>query len=111
MQVTAFAAPLMRPQGEIRAALGSAAHALAAEQGSATWRDMAVRAGVGLQAARRTVENMERGGALQSVGFEKRPHSRRWMKLYAPSTNFATATTAPGGADDPLASVVKAWLR
>ena len=100
---------LMRPAGEIRQALESAAQALAAEHGSATWRDMAERAGVGFLAARRTVENMARAGALQPMGFEKRLHSRRWMTLYAPAANFATAATAPNGC--PLAGVLQSWLR
>lgn len=98
----------MRPPGEIRQALGAAACALATECGGATWRDMAERAGVGYLAARRTVENMERAGALQPVGCEKRPHSRRWMTLYAPAANFATAATATGC---PLAGVLRTWVR
>lgn len=99
----------MRPPGEIRHALAAAAQALATERGGATWRDLAERAGVGYLAARRTVENMARGGALQPIGVEKRAHSRRWMKLYAPSTNWATAATATAGC--PLAGVVQRWVR
>lgn len=94
----------MRPPGEIRQALGAAACALATERGSATWRDMAERAGVGYQAARQTAENMRRSGELQSVGAEKRPHSRKWMTLYAP------AASACPGPDTALAAVMRAWL-
>jgi len=96
----------VRPPGEIRQALASAAVALASERGAVTWRDMAERAGVGYLAARRTVENMERAGALQPVGYAKRPHARRWMRLYEPSGNWATQTT---GAD--LAGVMSGWGR
>lgn len=98
----------MRPTGEIRQALGAAAQALATERGGATWRDMAERAGVGYLAARRTVENMERSGALQPLGFEKREHSRRWMKLYVPGANFATSATSGACL---LGGVVQAWPR
>lgn len=108
MRWTALGPLLMRPPGEIRRALGAAAQALAAERGGATWRDIAERACVGYMVARRTTENMARSGALQPVGFEKRPHSRRWMTLYAPAANFATAATATGC---PLAGVLRTWVR
>jgi len=103
MRWTAKGELLMRPPGEIRQALGAAAQGLANERGGATWRDLAELAGVGYQAARRTVENMHRSGELQSVGSEKRPHSRKWMTLYAPA---ASACPAPCAA---LASVMRAW--
>lgn len=95
----------MRPRGEVRTALSEAARALQAECGAATWRDMAARAGVGYQAARRTVENMERSGDLDKVGFEKRAHSRRWMALYVPC---GVAATMPG--PQALDSVLRSWL-
>jgi hypothetical protein len=101
-------APVGRPTGEIRQALAKAATRLANEKGAGTWRDLAVVAQVGFDAARQTVENMERAGDLEVVGSEKREHSRRWMKLYAPpqSGNFATSTTG-----DSLAAVLKSWPR
>lgn len=99
---------MSRP-GEIRTALEAAARQLHAEQGAATWRDLAERACVGFLAARRTVENMARAGAIVPVGKAKRAHSRRWMTLYEPGSagaNFATAATA---AADDLSGVMRRW--
>lgn len=96
----------MRPRGEIRAALSEAAKTLQAECGAATWRDMAARAGVGFEAARRTVVNMERAGELERVGSEKRAHSRRWMTLYEPG-GATTVTMAVGAL--ALDGVFRAW--
>lgn len=102
----------MRPCGQVRLALGSAAEQLHAERGAATWRDIADRAQVGYTAARDTVRTMERAGVLERVGFEKRPHSVRWMALYAPREpgqqggNWSTQTTG-----DALAGVMRLWPR
>lgn len=98
----------MKP-GEVRKALDEAARQLHAEAGAATWRDMAERAGVGYLTARRTVENMERAGALVRVGAEKRAHSVRWMNLYEPPAR-AMAQGVPAAAPT-LALVVRAWPR
>ena len=98
----------MRPRGEIRQALATAADALAAERGAFTWRDVAEAAQVGYRAARATVDNMARSGELEPVGNEKRAHSRRWMTLYAPRQepgNWATSTTGADG----LAGVMQGW--
>lgn len=96
----------MRPAGEIRQALARAAESLVNEGNAVTWRDLAERAGVGYLAARRTVENMARTGALRCVGYQKRPHSRRWMTVYEPGSNWATQST---GSD--LAGVIAHWGR
>lgn len=102
----------MRPSGEIRQKMSSAAAELAHEHGHATWREIADRAQVGYTAARDTVRTMERAGELQGVGFEKRAHSVRWMKLYAPrgggesGNTWATQTTG-----DALAGVMRGWRR
>lgn len=96
----------MKP-GEVRKALDEAARQLHAEAGAATWRDMAERAGVGYLTARRTVENMERAGALVRVGAEKRAHSARWMNLYEPRAGVV----APAVATATLAFVVRSWPR
>ena len=101
----------MRPSGEIRQALASAAAALAAEHGHATWREIADRAQVGYTAARDTVRTMERAGVLEGVGFEKRAHSVRWMKLYAPRAADHPATWATKTTGDALAGVMHCWPR
>ena len=81
----------MRPRGEIRQALADAAAAIAAERiqrgdavVGATWRDMAVRACVGFDAAHDTVKNMARGGELVRTGSVKVQGARRPLAAYAP---------------------------
>lgn len=69
----------MRPRSDIRRALAAAA----AEVGStgATWRDLAARACVGFDAARRTAENMHRAGELVVVG-QRVAGAARPMNVY-----------------------------
>ena len=67
----------MRPAGEVRAALLKAASDLHTPNQGPTLQELAARACVGYDAARRTVDNMCRSGALVIV--RKRPvayHSR-----------------------------------
>lgn len=101
----------MRPAGEVRLALASAAAALAQECGHATWREIADRAQVGYTAARDTVRTMERAGVLEGVGFEKRAHSARWMKLYAPRASDHPETWATKTTGEALAGVMRRWPR
>lgn len=100
----------MRPRGEIRQVLASAARRLAEEHGAFTWRDVAEAAQVGYCAARLTVLNMARAGELEPVGSAKRAHSRRWMTLYAPAgcAIEVEATATPPSAL-PLADAVMTW--
>jgi hypothetical protein len=97
----------MRPPGAIRCAVLNAAQALAAERGQgATWRDIGLRASVGLLAARRTVENMARVGALRPGGQVRVQHARRPMTLYLPAT--PTPAADPGASLDAL---LRNWTR
>lgn len=98
----------MRPQGELRQALLLAAQQLAGGRDGVTWRDLAEHAQVGYQAARTTVDNMARAGALQCVGMEKRAHSTRWMRLYAPPPD-AAGTWATQTTGVALAGVLRRW--
>ena len=95
-----------RPRGEIRQVLASAAHALAREQGGATWRELAQRSGVGYQAARQTACNMVRAGEL--IVRERRmvPGSRRPMLILAPADPVVETTTAHAG----LTAIVGGWF-
>lgn len=82
----------MRPRGEIRAALASAAEAYARahvdEHGrpcGLTWRQLARLACVGFDLAKATVKNMATAGELVPVGEVREPGSRRAMVAYVPS--------------------------
>lgn len=98
----------MRPPGEIRLALRGATQELVAERGAASWRDAAQRAGVGFDQARETMKNMAQGprAELQVVGYEKRAHSRRWVRLYAPREAAGSST-----AFDTLDSTLRGWMK
>lgn len=91
----------MRRPGEIRVALGQAAAELGTD--GATWRALAHRAGVGLDAARQTVLNMARAGELTVIGHGRVTGVNRPMTLYVP----AVAAMEP--AKDALHSVVRCW--
>lgn len=65
--------------GGVRKALLEAAKALPE---GATWRALAVRAGVGWTAARRAVENMVRAGELVRVGTVTPEGALRGMAAY-----------------------------
>lgn len=69
----------MRPAGEVRAALLTACVELSTTSGQgATLRELAQRACVGLDSARRTINNMARAGQLciageRHVAYRNRP--------------------------------------
>ncbi len=70
--------------------------------------DLAVRTKVGREALQTTLENMVRHGALEIVGSEKRPHSKRWVALYDVPNPVSVA--APSAALGALAGVLgSAW--
>lgn len=96
----------MRPPGEIRRALRDAAQAQFAERGQgATWRELAQRARIGLQVARRTVDNMARAGELQVAGSVRVPGACRPMTAYVPAT-----APDPGPAPHhPLDLLLRTW--
>jgi hypothetical protein len=68
----------MRPPAELRLAVVEAIR----QSGPLTLRDLTVRSQVGYDAARYTVQNAVRSGALQIVGHEKREHCDKWVALY-----------------------------
>jgi hypothetical protein len=95
----------MRPCSEIRSALRAAALDLAAA-GTVrfTWRELALRARVGAQAAADTVKNMAAAGELERVGALSVAGSRRPMTAYAPATPREGAAAA-------LDALVRGWPR
>ncbi|MES2959785.1 MAG: hypothetical protein V4792_16470 [Pseudomonadota bacterium] len=92
----------MRPRGEIREALASAVTELlfrssectAFANPGVTWRDAALRAQVGFDAARQTMRNMARDGELVPVGTARVDHACRPMVLYAPASEAMRCAAA-----------------
>ena len=94
----------MRPAGEVRQALLNACTQLATPDRGPTLREMAAVACVGMQAARRTVENMSRAGQLHRVRDRKVGYRNRPVAEYVPA--------AMQGDDDgfvDLAQVLRVW--
>lgn len=83
----------MSARGEIRLALAKAAESFGAQ--GATWRQLAVAAQVGFEAARMTVENMVRAGHLVVVGQAVVPESCRPMNRCALPAAIAAAAAEP----------------
>jgi hypothetical protein len=103
----------MRPRGEIRQALSAAAQSVVQEQAAhqvaptelgATWLDLAHRACVGRQAAKRTVSNMVTAGELRPAGTVKVPGSRRPVRRYVPAANEGSWDACAC-----LAQVINGW--
>lgn len=96
----------MRPAGEVRQALLQACAALARPQQGATLRELAHGAGVGLDAARRTVFEMRRAGQVHIVRTRRVPYRNRPVAEYAP--------VVPAPAQQPpareLARALMAWV-
>jgi hypothetical protein len=116
----------LRPRGEIREALAGAFRELSftadasglcgaiAHQGvvddvcvGATWRDVAVKAQVGFDVARRTVINMHRAGELVKVGTVRMPNVNRPMVRYAPAADAGAYTDATV----ELSNAINCWAQ
>lgn len=98
----------MRPRGEIRDVLASAARTLLQQHGQpVTWRDLAVQAQVGFTAARDTVRNMARAGDLRLVGTVRRPGACRPMASYVPVTAGDCHPDAAGL--ETLVTLMRTW--
>lgn len=94
----------MRPMGDVRQALLQACMDLATPTRGATLRELAARACVGLDAARRTVSDMHRAEQIRVVGKRRVQYRNRPVAEYAP---VLPEYGQGGGAD--LASVLQAW--
>lgn len=93
----------MRPAGEIRQALMSAVTELYTPERAPTLAEIANHSKVGTDAARRTIGNMTRHGALRIVR-ERRVHYRN-----RPVAEYAPAEVIAGAGYVDLASVFSAW--
>lgn len=100
---------MARPRGEVRRALEVAVRTLAAERGPVSCRAIAEHAQVGYDAARMTLENMERAGQVRIAGHAN-PPGRRWHILYQPVSQDDDDTPQPWGGIEALASAVKGWV-
>lgn len=100
----------MRPAGEIRQVLWAAAQELSRSGGDVTWRDMALHAQVGLDAARFTVKNMVRDGWLEPVGTRRAPHANRPMRTLRPADRHDLLSEPPAP-HMQLAGVMSSWHR
>jgi hypothetical protein len=100
----------MRPEGEIRGALMSAAQALVHRDDDGrvhgpTLRELAERACVGYDAAMATVKNMTRAGALEVVDERAVPYRNRPVAEYAPAGS--RPVSGPGYVD--LGHLLAVW--
>lgn len=94
----------MRPAGEVRLALLNACTELATPLRAPTLRELALRACVGLDAARSTVREMKRAGQIRQVR-ERRVHYRN-----RPVAEYEPAMPGAGGAGYvDLGSVLRSW--
>lgn len=96
----------MRPPGEIHQALLGAARELFTPERAPTLQEMAHRAQVGREVARRTVDNMKRHGALRKVRDRRVAYRNRPVAEYAPAE--LVDDNNKGFVD--LAVVISAWL-
>lgn len=97
----------MRPAGEVREALYKTCVRLARPERGPTLRELAAGACVGLDAARRTVNNMCRAGLLVVPRDRVVPYRNRPVAEYVPVP--AACGQSPQGAA-ALASVLQVWV-
>lgn len=96
----------MRPAGEIRQALLQACMALATPDHGPTLREIAARAQVGLQAARRTMDNMCRAGVIRKARDRRVAYRNRPVAEYVPAAWTPPQQNPAAG----LASVLTTWV-
>lgn len=96
----------MRPPGEVRQALFAACQALATPHQAPTLQEVAAKACVGLEAARRTMNNMTRAGLVHS------PRPRRVAYRNRPVAEYAPVAVAEAPQDEgfvDLSAVLRVW--
>jgi hypothetical protein len=95
----------MRPAGEVRQALFQACQALATPDQGPTLQELAAKACVGLDAARRTVSNMQRAKLLHTPRTRRVNYRNRPVAEYAPVV--AEVPQDDGYVD--LSAVLRVW--
>lgn len=99
----------MRPAGDVSLALLDAARVLATPEQAPTLQELAAHAQVGVDAARRTVQNMTRAGRLRKVRERRVAHRNRPVAEYAPGGQEAEHRAGHGWVD--VARCVAGWAR
>jgi len=99
----------MRPAGEIRAAILQAAGELRTDDRAPTIQELAARACVGLEATRRTVDNMKRCGILHSPRTRKVGYRNRPVAEYEPAPLLQTDITGPTPGQE-VARALALWV-
>jgi hypothetical protein len=94
----------MRPVGEVRLALLTAARELSDGDTRPTLREIAVKACVGTVAAKETVKNMTRAGELRVL-----PRRRKVEYRNRPVAEYELASETEGFVD--LGELMSAWTR
>lgn len=97
----------MRPAGEIRTAIYSTIR----ESGPLSLKDLAVKSQVGLDAARRTLDNAVRSGSLEIVDRKRVEHCKKRVAVYglpAACSVVADADAHDGGLM-VLSGALTAW--
>lgn len=94
----------MRPVGDVRQAILKACRDLATDDRGATLAELTVRAQVGRDAARRTIDNLRRSGELEIA------RTRRVTYRARPVAEYAPRRPAPAAIVD-LAAVFALWPR
>jgi hypothetical protein len=98
----------MRPAGDVRQALFTAACTFHNQGMPATLRELAHKSQVGLDDARRCVDNMKRAGDLTIVGTRRVDYRNRPVSEYAPAVQVADQIQQ-GWVD--LGQCMSAWAR
>lgn len=81
----------MRPSGEVRQALLNAALELTTPDQAPTLAELAARSQVGIEAARRTIDNMVRSGAMVIVRTRRVSYRNRPVAEYAKAVPMTCA--------------------
>jgi hypothetical protein len=101
----------MRPAGEIRQALLQAACELATPEQAPTLTELAHKACVAVSCARRTVDNMTRGGALRVARTRKVDYRNRPVAEYEPAPTESPVDSPKDAAHLDVASVFNMWVQ
>ena len=98
---------MARPAGEIRKALLAAIAELTTPERGVLLREAAARAGVGLAAARYTINNLHTAGLVRIARWQRVPWRNR------PVAEYVVATPGPERltASQVLGSALSSWLR